>query len=393
MTLADRVPRKPVYRCADLLDGRPGFRIAGEWGHVSVLEGGGHICELISAKRKGVNPLWKPQWKTIEPYQYRESQHRRSYGPMPDGRLLAGIAGHNLSFDYFGPPSAEETAAGHSTHGEAPALKWKVQGMSGSPEPLLRYGVTLPEAQIRLTRTLSVDSRNPVVYCEESAVNLNSFDRPISWNEHVTFGPPFVECGVTTFDMPATRGKVCPESYSSSMSIRPDAEFQWPLAPGKSKGHVNLRTTPDAEFGHYTAQLLNPELDIGFVAACNAKLGLLVVYAFRRKDFPWVGNWEERFYRQGAPWRGRTFCRGLEFSTTPFAIPRRETVTQGSLFGEPTYRWLPAKAEAKVRFMILLFDVPSSFQGVTSLALRGKKAVVTESKTGCELALPAKEFL
>lgn len=97
MTLADRVPRKPVYRCADHLDGRPGFRIAGEWGHVFVLEGGGHICELICLKHKGINPLRKPQWKTIEPDQYGESQHRRSYGPMPDGRLLAGIAGWHTS--------------------------------------------------------------------------------------------------------------------------------------------------------------------------------------------------------------------------------------------------------------------------------------------------------
>ena len=55
------------------------------------------------------------------------AKHARTYGPPPDGRLLSGIAGHSLSFDHFGPPSPEETAAGLTTHGEAPALKWKVQ--------------------------------------------------------------------------------------------------------------------------------------------------------------------------------------------------------------------------------------------------------------------------
>jgi hypothetical protein len=124
---------------------------------------------------------------------------------------------------------------------------------------------------------------------------------------------------------------------------------------------MNLRTTPALRFGHYTAQLLNPKLEIGFIAACNPRLKLLVVYVFRRADFPWVGNWEERYNRAQAPWLGKTFCRGLEFSTTPFAIPRCETIAQGPLFGESTYRWLPAESKARVRFLILMFEVPETF--------------------------------
>ena len=35
-----------VGRSRGILDRRPGYRIRTEWGHVAVLEGGGHICEL-----------------------------------------------------------------------------------------------------------------------------------------------------------------------------------------------------------------------------------------------------------------------------------------------------------------------------------------------------------
>jgi len=28
------------------MDGRAGFRLRADWGHLCVLEGGGHICEL-----------------------------------------------------------------------------------------------------------------------------------------------------------------------------------------------------------------------------------------------------------------------------------------------------------------------------------------------------------
>jgi hypothetical protein len=57
-------PSSPVIRRSNILDGRPGFRIQSAWGHVSVLEGGGHICEIVSRKHGAVNPLWKPTWKT-----------------------------------------------------------------------------------------------------------------------------------------------------------------------------------------------------------------------------------------------------------------------------------------------------------------------------------------
>jgi hypothetical protein len=288
----------------------------------------------------------------------------------------------------------EEIAAGLTTHGEGPALMWTIQKQTQSPRPLLQYGVTLPEARISFTRKLTLDCENPVVYCEEEATNLSSYDRPISWNEHVTFGPPFLEEKTTWFDMPATRGKVCPASYSPRFSLQPDAEFTWPEAPTKDRKQWNLRTTPAERFGHYTAQLLDPQLKLGFIAACNPRLKLLVVYAFRRADFPWAGNWEERHSRTQAPWRGKTFCRGLEFSSTPFSIPRRETIEQGPLFGEPTYRWLPAKSKAQVRFLILLFEVPETFGGVASVSFANKKIEVVESgDRGRKLAVAADNFL
>ena len=388
-----------VLHNKNVMDGRPGFRLRADWGSVSVLEGGGHICELNLNACPGVNPLWRPPWATIDPFRYT-AQHTRKYGPPPDGRLLAGIAGHSLSFDHFGPPSPEEAAAGLATHGEAPALRWRVQKRAQRPRPELQYGVTLPEARISFSRNVTLDRVNPVIYCEEEAANLSSYDRPISWNEHVTFGPPFLEAETTWFDMPATRAKVCPASYSPRFSLQPDAEFTWPNAPTKDGRRRSLRVIPAQRFGHYTAQLLNPELEIGFIAACNPRLKLLVVYAFRRADFPWVGNWEERYNRAEAPWRAKTFCRGMEFSTTPFSIPRRETIEQGPLFGESTYRWLPAKSKAQVRFLILLFEVPETFRGVASVSLAQSKSknksridVVESGARGRKLSVATDKFL
>lgn len=383
-----------VFRDENVLDGRGGFRLRSDWGHISVLEGGGHICELILNARPGVNPLWRPPWTTIDPFKYSTARHARKYGPPPDGRLLSGIAGHSLSFDHFGPPSSQETAAGLSTHGEAPVVKWRTRRQAGVPNPQLQYDCVLPEAGIRFLRSLTLDRVNPVIYCEEEAGNLSGYDRPISWNQHVTFGPPFLQAGITSFDMPATRAKVCPAIDSPGFCLRRDADFTWPHAPTKDRKRWNLRTMPARRFGHYTAQLLSPELEIGFIAACNPRLKLLVVYAFRRAVFPWVGNWEERYNRTSAPWRGKTFCRGLEFSTTPFSIPRRETIEQGLLFGERTYRWLPAKSKAQIRFLILLLEVQETFRGVASVSIANRRIDVIEAGAhGRKLSVAADKFL
>lgn len=383
-----------VRNCKNLVDGRPGVRLQGDWGHVSVLLGGGHICELVSNRHDRLNPLWRPPWKTIEPYEFSPSRHKRAYGPPPEARVLSGIAGHSLSFDHFGPPSDEETKAGQSTHGEAPVVEWKRQKVSAPEMPSLVYGCTLPEAQIRFRRTIKIDKQNPVVYCEESALNLGSFDRPISWTEHVTYGPPFLEPGVTMFDIPAVTSKVAAAKYSPDIALKPDAEFLWPLAPNKAGGNSDLRTTREGRFENYSAQLLDRRQEFGFTAACNPRLRLLVVYVFRRSDFPWVGNWEEQYSLAHAPWKNRTFCRGIEFSTTPFAIPRRETVEQNRLFGTVLYRWLYAKSEIKLRFMTLLFDVPADFAGVSGISVTAENLRVRErGEKARELVAAIKPFL
>lgn len=382
-----------VTRRSNLLDGRPGFQLQSSWGHIAVLEGGGHICELMLNSLGSINPMWKPTWKTIDPPAYNPRKHRNLYGPPTEGRLLAGIAGHSISFDFFGPPSREEIAAGHSTHGEAPVMKWHRQSTASAAMPSLIYGADLPQARMSLRRAITLDPETPVVYCEETASNLGSFDRPISWNHHITFGPPFLESEITTFDMPAIHSQVCAATFSEHMLLRPDSFFQWPDAPMKDGGTLNLRRSAKGRYSHYTAHLLDPEIERSFIAVSNPRLRLLVVYIFNRRDYPWVGNWEESYSRVHTPWKGREFCRGFEFSTTPFPIPRRETVTNGNMFGESTYIWLPAKSQKTCRYMILMLQVPQNFEGVAAVEIDHDSMLVHERSTRSIIETHAKPFL
>lgn len=384
--MSSAMPPVNVESVADLLDGRAGLRLRAGWGHVSVLLGGGHVCELTTNSHPGINPLWRPVWTTIDPGEYHPERDHPTYGPPPDGRLLAGIVGHSISFDHFGPPSPEETAAGLSTHGEAPVSRWQLQRQFDDG---IEYGTTLPVAQIDFHRTLRLGRDHLVIYCEETAENLSAVDRPICWNQHVTIGPPFLECGATLVDMPATQARVIDASYSDELLLEPDAAFEWPLAPMQPGAMHDLRTTPEGRYSRYTMQLLDPALQIAWTAIANPAQQLLLLYVFRRADFPWVGNWEERFHRTYSPWDGKTFCRGIEFSTTPWAIPRRETISAGPVFSERTWRWLPAQSRRSVRYITALLTIPAGFAGVERLSVKSGSLEIHERGTARILAQPA----
>src|SRR5579885_3366321 len=107
--------------------GRLAWRLENDRLRVTVLQGGGHIAELVLKNLPGgreVNPLWIPPWPSIEPSTYRADRDGKVYGVDSEAPTLAGIMGHNLAFDFWGAPSPAEFRAGLSYHGEVSVLEW-----------------------------------------------------------------------------------------------------------------------------------------------------------------------------------------------------------------------------------------------------------------------------
>jgi hypothetical protein len=109
---------------------------------VTVLEGGGHIAEVLH-KASGISPLWIPPWPSMEPGDYVGSSDT-TYGAGVESKLLAGIMGHNLCLDIFGGPSEEEFAAGLQPHGEASIATYRVTPLSTA----IQMTATLSESQL-----------------------------------------------------------------------------------------------------------------------------------------------------------------------------------------------------------------------------------------------------
>ncbi|MCY4535606.1 MAG: hypothetical protein OXB91_09595, partial [Bryobacterales bacterium] len=222
---------------------------------VTLLPGGGHIA-AAELKRTGVSPLWDPPWETIDPSEYDADAHPQ-YGEGFEARLLSGIAGHNLCFDIFGVPSAEEAAAGLGVHGEGSSADWEVD----SGEGWVELSAEFPLAGMRFERRLEVAAGSGRVDISETATNLAGIDRPVGWTQHATLGPPFLEKGKTLFEMSATRSKVLEGEFAPGVDrFVAGAEFDWPLAPLAAGGLGDMRrAVRDDVSGAYTAHLMDPE--------------------------------------------------------------------------------------------------------------------------------------
>jgi hypothetical protein len=330
---------------------------------VTVLREGGHIAEIFD-KAAGVNPLWTPPWPTIEPSAYQKSNRDPFsddpakkdpdlisgdvYGGGSDARLLAGIMGHNLCLDIFGPPSDEEAKAGLTAHGEGSVAPYE---LTASPDVLVARA-HFPIAGLAFERHITLRER--AVLIREALTNLTDADRAIGWTQHVTLGPPFLERGTTQFRASATRSKVFDTSFGADDYLECGAEFDWPMAPAMNGQPVDLRVFSDRQRSSaYTAHLMN-DSQTAYFAAFSPSFELAFAYVWKSSDFPWMGIWEENHSRINPPWGGRTMARAMEFGVSPMPETRQAMVRRASLFGVPAFRRIAPGESIAVEYCALL---------------------------------------
>jgi hypothetical protein len=120
---------------------------------------------------------------------------------------------------------------------------------------------------------------------------------------------------------------------------------------------------------------------LAFVSALHLEKHLVYGYVFRREDYPWVMSWMNFTGDERA-------ARGMEFSSQPFDISHKETVAMSPLFGQPTFRWLPAKSKIENKFLIFYTKVPDDFTKIDDVTLADGKVTIVD-RSGKRLVLAA----
>ena len=234
-----------------------------------------------------------------------------------------------------------------TNHGEGPVVRYEIDESGDG----LRMRTILPLAQISFSRALQLCGN--FVRILETVESFAKFDRPIAWTQHVTLGPPFLDPATTTFRASMTRSAVANFDPGFDAYLKKDAAFDWPNAPRKDGGISDLcQMQPNAPASGYTAHLADPLRQDAYFVAYSPRYQLAFGYLWKRRDFPWMGIWEENCSRQQTPWNGRCITRGMEFGVSPFPESRCAMVGRCRLFDVPTYRWLRAMSRQDVEYWI-----------------------------------------
>ncbi len=354
-------------------EGHPALSLANDKLRLTVLKQGTTIAAIsLTADPQHLSPLWDPVRMA------REAGENNIFG--------TGL-GHFLCVDGFGETSQEESKAGLPGHGEAHERQWDVTSQSKNS---LAFSTVLPLAQEHIARTFRLVDGEQVVSVETHITSDLAFDRPVFWAEHATIGSPFLEPATTVVNMSAKQARTRPYDAAPvdlPHRLPPGQDFTWPIAPSLSGGTLDMRLTPNPpNSGDHTTSLMDTSRTQVFLTALNPKKHLLLGYIFRRAEYPWTQSWE--FY----PPNGK-LARGLEFSTLPFDVPRRQAVDENKLFGTPMYRWLPAKSSIESRFLIFLTQVPEGFGNVDDVRVENGSIVVEDRASGKRVTLVSSQTL
>jgi hypothetical protein len=339
----------------------PGFVLSNGTIDVTVLSTGGTIPSItLTGDSEKLNPLWDP------------IRFARETQTSPARRASSGV-GHFVCVDGFGGTSKEEQAAGLQGHGEAHRQTFRTTAARNeNGVRTLTLEADLPLLQERLVRTYEVREGENVVYVRNALQSLVAFDRPLVWAEHATIGSPFLEAGTTVVDVPAKRSQTRPYTAEQRRRFASGKDFDWPMAPLADGKLVDIRTAPVklGVTGH-TTSLMDPARAHAYVTAIHPHKKLIVGWIWRTADYPWLQNWENY------PENGK-LARGLEFSTQPYDIPRRQAVDMHSLFGAPTYQWLPAKSTVEKNWLMFYAPAPDGMTKVSDVRVDNGQILIED---------------
>jgi hypothetical protein len=358
-------------------EGQPAVTLANNKLALTVSLKGSTLAELVlNDDPEKLNPFWNP------------IRMARELGRTAH---FDGGAGLFVCVDGFGPTSQDEQAAGLPGHGEAHRQIFQVQSGRQGASTFATLTAPLPIVHETFTRTIRLEDGENVIHVESELQSDLGFDRPANWAEHATLGSPFLASGETVVDISGSKSQTRPwdqpEVKDVQRRLPPGKDFTWPMAPSTDGKQIDLRETPgDPQYLDHATTLLDPSRELEWATAINLKHHLLIGYLFRRSEYPWLQYWG--WY----PPNGK-FARGMEFASQPYDVSRRETITMGSMFGAPAFRWLPAKSKITSHFLVFYTRVPDQLRKVDDVRLENGHIVIEDHGSNQRVSLVSRGAL
>lgn len=276
-----------------------------EWLRALILTGKGGDAWSLVFKPTDTEFLWRAPGGVRNPSAWR---------PLSGGgdQLWLDVyeGGWQSVFPNGGNPSAYGGAE-FGLHAESSTLPWDCVVSGEGPEVAeLTLTACLARAPIAARRTLSLEAGSPVLTVRETLVNTSPAPYPISYGQHLVFGPPFLSerCLI---DLPGGRVRTHPVGWSSANRFAPGTVTEWPevlLVDGK-RGRVDVPLPPGSGSED---QAYVDDLEGGWYAITNTQLGVGLAVSYPLELYRHLWYWQVCGGPFRYPWWGRTYSLGLE---------------------------------------------------------------------------------
>ncbi|MCU4751199.1 DUF4432 family protein [Halobacteria archaeon AArc-curdl1] len=289
---------------------------------VMVLTGkGGDIVEFRD-KRTDVDVLWRtPHTWTAPGDRYIPAIDSSWNEHYPGGwQVNLPIAGGGMEID----------GGSYGLHGESALLPWEATVVRDDGEAVtLRLRVDLIRYPFSVERELTLRAGESKLHIDESVTNRGEVPLEYVWQQHITLGEPLLS-PASRLDLPEATG-VNP-AYGDGFPnarLEDDVTYDWPHAPGKDGGTVDLREIPPRSAGVHD-QSFAVDMADGWYALTNPDLNLGFALRFPLDPFECLWYWQPFGGYHESPWFNRNYNVGLEPTTRSPAEQRAsETAENG----------------------------------------------------------------
>jgi len=214
-------------------------------------------------------------------------------------------------------------------HDESAVLPWDLRVVDPGPDrAVVELSIRLVRTPLAARRRLTLEVGSPTLRVEETIWNVGGVRFPLSYGQHIVFGPPFLSADCV-IDMPGAKVRVDAEPVRATSSLEPDARSSWPAVRRVDGSERDLRRVPSPDAGTVD-QLYLGDLADGWYAVTNTQRGVGLAVRFPADLYRYVWQWEVFGGHLDYPWWGTTYSLGLEPFTSATNRGLQAAVDDGS---------------------------------------------------------------
>lgn len=253
------------------------------------------------------------------------------WGLRPPGAAhLPGSGDDEFMWNYAGGwqelfPSVNEACVYRGQripfHGEVASLPWEHEILDDDGQAArVRFWTSSRLTPFRVERSLGLRDGVPELVIDGTVTNVSTAVAHFVWGHHCVVGPPFLEAGCA-LEIPARTIVTSPELWEPETArLEPGRRVPWPYAPRRDGGTVDLRAIPGPDTGSHD-DLYVTDLDEGWLAVSNPRLGLTFRLEWDHAVFGWIVLWQPYGGAVAPPLTG-SYALGIEPWTSKTSLER-----------------------------------------------------------------------